>query len=318
MSDLISVIVPVYNNEKFIDKCIASIVNQTYPNLEIIIVDDGSVDNTPAICDAWADKDSRIRVIHKENGGVSSAKDLGVRNAMGEYIGFVDSDDWIDKDMYTVLAELIACNGADIACCGIVQEYFDREGVNVYDKDFLLHGEDIMKSYISDVFITPENANKLYKKQLFADVSFSSGIAYAEDFLVNYYLLKQCRCVAGTARCLYHYLQDSGNSSTTAVITHARANSYKIFEKIVLENKNSSLYDSAVKRFTNAAFAVLSRVMLCDDFCKEYYDPITDTLLKYKKDILKNKSISMRHRLMIFVMSLNKNLFRFITNKIRN
>lgn len=115
---LISVIVPVYNVEKYLDKCVDSIVNQTYKNLEIILVDDGSPDNCPKMCDDWARKDKRIRVIHKKNGGVSSARNLGINNANGECIGFVDSDDWIEKKYIQKLYETLIQEGADIALCG--------------------------------------------------------------------------------------------------------------------------------------------------------------------------------------------------------
>lgn len=103
---LISVIVPVYKVEPYLDRCVQSIVNQTYQNLEIILVDDNLSDNCPTMCDAWAEKDSRIRVIHKENGGVASARNVGLDNAVGQYISFVDSDDWIDS---TMIAELVSC-----------------------------------------------------------------------------------------------------------------------------------------------------------------------------------------------------------------
>ena len=101
-----SAVVPVYTAEPYQDRCVQSIVDQTYKNLEIILVDDGSPDNCPAMCDAWAEKDSRIRVIHKENGGVASARNVGLDNAVGQYISFVDSDDWIDS---TMIAELVSC-----------------------------------------------------------------------------------------------------------------------------------------------------------------------------------------------------------------
>lgn len=115
---LISVIVPVYNVEKYLDKCVDSIVNQTYKNLEIILVDDGSPDNCPKMCDNWAKKDKRIKVIHKENGGVSSARNVGIDNAKGEYIGFVDSDDWTEKKYIQKLYEVLIQENADIALCG--------------------------------------------------------------------------------------------------------------------------------------------------------------------------------------------------------
>lgn len=103
---LISAIVPVYTAEPYLDRCVESIVDQTYKNLEIILVDDGSLDNCPATCDAWAEKDSRVRMIHKENGNVASARNVALDNAVGQYISFVDSDDWIDS---TMIAELVSC-----------------------------------------------------------------------------------------------------------------------------------------------------------------------------------------------------------------
>lgn len=112
----ISIIVPIYKVEQFIDKCIDSIVNQSYNNLEIILIDDGSPDRCPEICDEWAKKDSRIKVIHKENGGAASARNAGLEIATGDYIGFVDSDDWIDKDMYEFLIKQLPEDADFIRC----------------------------------------------------------------------------------------------------------------------------------------------------------------------------------------------------------
>ena len=121
----ISVIVPVYKVEAYLDKCVRSIMDQTYRNLEIILVDDGSPDDCPAMCDAWAEKDSRIRVIHKENGGLSDARNAGMAVATGEYIGFIDSDDYIAPDMYRLLLERMTADGSDIAACGVEMVFED-------------------------------------------------------------------------------------------------------------------------------------------------------------------------------------------------
>ena len=118
MSEKISVIVPIYKTEQFLSKCIDSIINQTYKNLEIILVDDGSPDNCPKICDEYAKRDNRIKVIHKENGGLSSARNAGIEIATGDFSAFVDSDDWIDSDMYESLVKLSDEYNADIAECG--------------------------------------------------------------------------------------------------------------------------------------------------------------------------------------------------------
>ena len=123
MNSLISVIVPIYNVEKYLDRCVESIINQTYKNLEIILVDDGSPDNCTQMCDDYAKKDSRIRVVHKENGGLSDARNAGMEVATGEYVSFIDSDDYISLDFYETLFQTMIDNDSDIVECSVVKFY---------------------------------------------------------------------------------------------------------------------------------------------------------------------------------------------------
>ena len=122
---LITVIVPIYKSEKYLNKCVNSILAQTYPHIEVILVNDGAPDGSALLCDEYAKKDDRIKVIHKENGGVSSARNAGLDAASGEYVGFVDSDDFVDEDMYESMIKSIVDTGADIACCGY-RTVYDR------------------------------------------------------------------------------------------------------------------------------------------------------------------------------------------------
>ena len=124
-NDKISVIIPVYKVEKYLNKCVESVINQTYKNLEILLVDDGSPDKCPEMCDAWAKKDSRIKVIHKQNGGVADARNIGIENATGKYIAFIDSDDYLNKTMYQKLFEKITTTNSDICMCGFINVYED-------------------------------------------------------------------------------------------------------------------------------------------------------------------------------------------------
>ena len=117
MEELISVIVPIYKVEDYLDRCIQSLVNQTYKNLEIILVDDGSPDDCPRICDEWEKRDQRIKVIHKENGGLSDARNAGMKVMVGAYVSYIDSDDWIAQDMYQKMINAIKKNNADICEC---------------------------------------------------------------------------------------------------------------------------------------------------------------------------------------------------------
>ena len=139
---MISVIVPVYNVAAYLDRCVKSIVNQTYADLEIILVDDGSPDQCGTMCDNWAMKDKRIKVVHKENGGLSDARNAGIEVASGDYIGFVDSDDWIEPDMYQDLLEAVEREGAELAVTGINRTY-DNEFSRIqyaWDKPYVITG----------------------------------------------------------------------------------------------------------------------------------------------------------------------------------
>ena len=128
-NDVISVIVPIYKVEEFLDECIQSIVDQTYQNLQIILVDDGSPDRCGEMCEDWARKDKRIEVIHKKNGGLSDARNVGLAEATGEFITFVDSDDWIEPQMYEIMVTTLIAEDADLVACGIVDSYPEKEEI---------------------------------------------------------------------------------------------------------------------------------------------------------------------------------------------
>ena len=172
--DLISVIVPVYKVEKYLDRCVESIVNQTYKNLEIILVDDGSPDNCGAMCDNWAEKDSRIKVIHKENGGLSDARNAGMNTATGDLMGFVDSDDYISPDMYQLLYENMLENNSDISACGVQIVFEDDRPANLLTKDsnIVLNTGEAMKAIIEESYLKQPVWYKLYKTELIKDIPF--------------------------------------------------------------------------------------------------------------------------------------------------
>ncbi len=309
MDKKISVIVPVYRAEKYIENCIASIVNQTYKNLEIILVDDGSPDSCPQICDEWAKKDSRIVVVHKQNGGVSSARNTGLDVATGDYITFVDSDDFIEENM--IFSLLDAMGDADMAVCGFTFDYPDgrqSKAISYDDKIF----SNPLKDYIDDK-IRPEACGKLISKKAIGDVRFDYRFGYSEDVLFNYFVVKNCKKVAVISAPLYHYMQDSGNSSTTALITDARSKSYQVFQIIADDCKGDDvLYHSATALFTTRSFAVLTRVMMVKEFEQKYFDEITDAILAVKGHILKNSNLGLKYKASVFIMSLSKGLFKKI------
>lgn len=212
MKDLISVIVPVYKAEPYLDKCISSIVNQTYKNLEIILVDDGSPDNCPAMCDSWAKKDNRIHVIHKPNGGLSDARNAGMSVATGELMTFVDSDDWISPDMYEYLYQRLIEDGSDIAACGVqlIWENGTSPRMLTCEGNCVLNREEAMQAIIEESWLKQPVVYKIYKTKLIKDVMFPAG-KYHEDVFWSYQAVGRAQKVSVSDHIGYYYLQRGGS-----------------------------------------------------------------------------------------------------------
>lgn len=204
MSELISVIIPIYKVEKYLNQCIQSVVGQTYKNLEIILVDDGSPDNCPSICDKWALKDERIRVIHKKNGGLSDARNAGLKVAQGEYIAFIDSDDWISPDMYEKLLRVMKEERADICACNIKSCYEEREVVWGCEKYTVGNSEQILKMLYDDTKYPVSAINKLYRCECWKSLEFPVG-KICEDAFTTYKLVHNANKIVQIPEAFYCY-----------------------------------------------------------------------------------------------------------------
>lgn len=205
---LISIIIPIYNVEKWLDRCIESVVCQTYSNLEIILVDDGSPDNCPCMCDRWEKRDSRIKVIHKRNGGLSDARNEGLKIATGEYIGFVDSDDWIAPEMYERLQKAIVMDHSDIAACGVEMVWEDGTPSRMLTKSgcCVLNHEEAMQSIIEESWLKHPVWYKLYKAELIRGIVFPVG-KYHEDVFWSYQAIGKAKKVSVLDEVGYYYVQ---------------------------------------------------------------------------------------------------------------
>lgn len=218
MNKLISVIVPVYNVEKYLDRCVESIVNQTYKNLEIILIDDGATDNSPEMCDEWKKKDNRIKVIHKKNGGLSDARNCGIDTATGDYFAFVDSDDYIDEKMYECLINMIEADSSDISMCSFRK--VDEKGCDLSIENTVLN-ETIDKKLFFERLTTDECGfyvvawNKLYKSSLFDDLRYDVGKLYEDSFIIHK-IIGKCNLISITNKQFCNYLQN------TQGITHRK------------------------------------------------------------------------------------------------
>ena len=204
MQPIISVIVPVYKVEEYLDECVKTIVDQTYTRMEIILVDDGSPDRCPQMCDEWAKRDSRIKVIHKANGGLSDARNAGLDICTGDYIAFVDSDDWIKPDMYQKMLEAIEEENADLCACNIISCYPNRE-VAWGAKEYIVGDSEKMLDLIYSDSIFPVCAwNKLYRRKLWEDFRFPVG-KICEDAFTTYLLVDKADRIVQITEPLYCY-----------------------------------------------------------------------------------------------------------------
>lgn len=224
---LLSIIVPVYKAENHLDRCVESILSQTYGNIELILVDDGSPDACPSMCDSWAKRDWRVRVIHKKNNGASSARNAGLDMASGEYIGFVDADDFAEPDMYETLMKNALENNADRSGCG----YFDSSRPNGNPS-----GEKVGVLCDKNAIVAYSACGKhnnvwrsVYSAKAIGKIRFDESLVIAEDWLFNYEVSKNVSVQADTEKRLYHY-----ESAPDSLMS--RLNGKKVIDRIsVLE-----------------------------------------------------------------------------------
>ena len=212
---LVSIIVPAYNVEKTIERCLRSLIEQTYSNIEVIVVDDGSKDKTFSISQAISQSDDRISVYHKNNGGLSDARNYGKNLAKGDYIAFVDSDDFVHLDMYRRLVTVMDEKNADISCCGYYRISTDGYEVSsVFGTCVSMDGIDAAKDLINQTAFNNFAWNKLYKKELFNEINFPIGRTY-EDILTTYKVFMKAKKVVGIENPLYYYVENSSSISSS-------------------------------------------------------------------------------------------------------
>lgn len=224
---MISVIVPVYNVEQYLDRCVNSIIHQTYRDLEIILVDDGSPDQCPQMCDEWSKKDNRIKVIHKKNGGLSSARNAGLDIASGDYIAFVDSDDYIDNQMLELMLDAAERNNAPVVCCGRIRVTTSTK-VEMFTlpQEKIFTGEEAIKEIFLSRAVEEAAWDKLYRAEIFANRRFPLG-EINEDIVQTINILGSCDRIVHVGRALYYYCENYGsitksgyNKNKAVVLSH--------------------------------------------------------------------------------------------------
>ena len=302
---LISVIVPVYNVEEYLDKCVESIINQTYKNLEIILVDDGSPDNCPEKCDEWAKKDKRIKVIHKKNGGLSDARNAGIEIASGKFITFIDSDDYISNDFLDYLYNLLDNNLISVAPYIITT---NKKNITTHKgfEDQILTQEEALERMILDKGFTVSACSKLYDISLFDDVRYPKGRLF-EDTATTYKIMMKCDKISyGNKGGYYYYkredsiINSSYNKKQLDFITYTDLMGKEIIKKY------PNLETSVESKKIDARFSILRRMVLTKKLDSEDLEE-KNKIIKYikerKRKILKgnfNKKIKIATILLFF------------------
>lgn len=310
----ISVIIPVYNVEKYLNQCVESVLSQTYTNLEVILIDDGSPDNCPDICDRYSEKDNRVIVIHKENGGLSSARNAGLDIATGDIISFIDSDDWVELDMFERMVNLKIQTGSDIVCCDWVR----TDGINEHERTTLkkqygaiITGEQVTREMVIgriDNYVW----NSLYDRMYWTDIRFPVGRVY-EDIAVTFLVFEKAEKVAFIDEPFYKY-RINYNGITRAF------NPLKHYDFFLGQKEH---YEHACKFYPDIAkeccsLAVNSAIILyihaCMDGKRELsqYIPEIREFIDFHRDKIDYKFVPKVKKIALKIYYLSNNLFRFL------
>ncbi|MBT2703810.1 glycosyltransferase [Chryseobacterium sp. ISL-80] len=319
----LSIIVPVYQVEKYLSRCINSIINQDYDDFELILVNDGSPDSSGIICDSYAKLDKRIRVIHKKNGGLGSARNAGLKVAKGMYVGFVDSDDWITPDMYTFLIEIAKTYNADIVASSYIltKGSTDINQINHSIKCFV--GEEKLKYYlesgmkhrVADYSV----CNKIYNLRLFQGIKFPEGQFY-EDVATNYKLIKSANKFIKSDKITYFYFQDSSSITRNGFKKqdHDLLLVSKELVALVQEEANNRLIEIARMKEARAYFSMLSKIVVYgfQDNVEDSKE-ITKWLTKNLREnyiLLLKSPMPLNRKIIMTLLCINKNIIKIPFN----
>ena len=317
---LLTVIVPCYNVEKYIDKCISSIVSQTYTNLEIILIDDGCTDSTGTICDRWQEKDQRIRVIHKQNEGAACAMNIGVENAKAEYVSFVDPDDWIDLNMYAELMSALLTTDSDIAHCVLCYVYEDgrmeeRLLENAATIQTYNRTEGVLM-YLQDKWF-PSLPTKILKKSLFAHVQLPKGRIFGYDQTVYLFFHQASRTVL-LNRAHYFYFQRSDSISRqldihteTKKLTDLSDLYYERFSFVEQHPEYQDALSNTKKRAMLFGIYTLRNIIACPNLFPDVY---FDVKMKQMRSISLSKDDFIRRKLKYewYMLKISPKMYKFL------
>lgn len=315
-AETVSVITPVYNSAQYLNRCVTSILQQTYSNLEVLLIDDGSTDKSGELCDKWASKDTRIRVIHKQNSGVSDARNTGIDNAIGAYLLFVDSDDYIAPGMVQTLYDAMLGNNSDLGICAVsfVDEnerpISDRNQYSPFKDELLSGAEAIQKLGKPHGWYYHLACNKLYKTTLFSDVRFPKGKICGEDAFIAHHLFGKCASIISISTVLYFYTQHNASASHSKGSKAYLHDVESYLDRAVYCNEHG-LFSSAGRAYWQSAM-FLPNIDKLDKGAPDLLAEYQETLFVFRRNFKLCKYCTLKERLQLSLVAISPGFYRFI------
>lgn len=320
----ISIIVPIYNVEKYLNRCIESILNQTFRDFELILVNDGSTDNSLDICRYYEDIDNRICVINKNNGGLSSARNCGIKNAKYEYIGFIDGDDYIHPQMYELLYDAIIKNNSDLSICDYKKVFENESVINKiysYNESYINTFSNIEclnrlydKNNKIDFIIA---CNKLYKKDLFNTVDFPLGKLHEDEFIAHK-ILYETKKVTFINKKLYYYLQRENSIMGKGINIRTLDVLYALYDRINFFKNNNlmDLYDKAIDMYIYKSFLYYYEVYDINTNCNKALRKVRINIFRSLLNIYTSEKFSIKEVISWIIFCVMPQIYRKIFIKI--
>lgn len=314
----ISVIIPIYKVERYIEKCVNSVINQTFKKLEIILVNDGSPDKSPKICEEYASKDNRIKVIHKSNGGVSSARNAGLEIATGEYILFVDADDWLEQDMCEYLINNAIRYDADISCSGFYCDRTKSSDIRSTPKDiYLQSNDDCISNFLEKKYFSFCIWNKLFNRKIVMD-KFDESLSIGEDGYFLFRAVLNSNKVIFGKEAKYHY-NIRNNSATQSDFNIKSFGTLHFLDKIFFDiSKLKPEYIEKVNSLRFNEYLAILNMMLYYEKQYEYeeqFNKLTQDLTRIYKMKKSKTKLSFTKELAFILFLINRNIYTFIITK---
>lgn len=317
---MISIIVPIYNVEKYLRKCVDSLIRQTNTDIEIILVDDGSTDSSGNICDELSTIDARIKVIHKKNGGLSSARNAGIDVAKGDYLAFVDSDDFVELDMYAVLLEGIKKSGKNISCCGRMVDIFGQYSniEFVIDSPRTFTKDEAIREILYLENIDVSACDKLYDKKLFSNVRYPEG-KISEDAAVIFEIVQNSNGIYHVGKPYYHYVfrNNSITKSKYSEKKHDVINNLENTKNFLEKNYPNFLYDYKVYCAVSVGALILD--MENDpDSLRQYPEHYSEYCKIFKDNVntaIKSKKVNKKMKIRLLAIKTHTIKFFMLTKK---